>query len=170
MAYPGRRQAFRGGIGIPAGLNLAAAMSCLTLVDGDTPLWLDAVASSDETRNYISFHCGAPLVSSPAHAAFAVVGNPADMPRFSEFAQGHDKYPDRSTTVIVQVASLTGGPRTIWSGPGIERSITVCIEGVPGWFWEDWRRNVDAYPLGVDVVFACADAVIGLPRSIRVEV
>ncbi len=92
------------------------------------------------------------------------------MPRLHEFAQGDDKYPDRSTTVIVQVSSLTDGPRTIWSGPGVNGSIDVCIDGLPDWFWDDWRRNNESYPLGVDVLFACAGAVIGLPRSIKVEV
>jgi alpha-D-ribose 1-methylphosphonate 5-triphosphate synthase subunit PhnH len=170
MSYPGRMQIFRCEIGVPAGLIHAATVSCLTLVDGNTALWMDTAAGNDESRQYISFHCGASVVSSPARAAFAVVGKPSSMPRLHEFAQGEDEYPDRSTTVIVQVSSLTDGPCTTWSGPGVNGSIDVCINGLPDWFWDDWRRNFNNYPLGVDLLFACEGAVIGLPRSIKVEV
>jgi alpha-D-ribose 1-methylphosphonate 5-triphosphate synthase subunit PhnH len=170
VAYPGRMQTFRCKVGIPSGFDHATTVACLTLVDGDTTLWLEPTAGSDETRRYISFHCGAPVVSSPTRAAFAVVGKPDAMPRLHQFAQGEDKYPDRSTTVILQVPSLDQGPRTIWSGPGVNGSVEAHIGGLPDWFWDDWQRNNQTYPLGIDVLFACADAVIGLPRTIKVEV
>ncbi len=43
----------------PAPLHRATAAALLTLVDVDTPLWLDDEAAA--AADWIAFHCGAPL-------------------------------------------------------------------------------------------------------------
>jgi alpha-D-ribose 1-methylphosphonate 5-triphosphate synthase subunit PhnH len=57
MARPGRVHAAGDGLTPPAPLDPATAAVPLTLVDGDTPLWLDAACAP--ARDWIAFHCGA---------------------------------------------------------------------------------------------------------------
>ncbi|PPQ31767.1 phosphonate C-P lyase system protein PhnH [Rhodopila globiformis] len=69
MAHPGRVHAVRP-VPAPAPLGDAAAAVVLTLVDQETPLWLDADAAA--ARAWIAFHTGAPVVEAPGRATFAV--------------------------------------------------------------------------------------------------
>jgi alpha-D-ribose 1-methylphosphonate 5-triphosphate synthase subunit PhnH len=169
-AYPGRLFTLEGEVTAPEPLSLAATALCLTLVDFETPIWLDRVAATAEALAYLRFHCDAPLVPKPGAARFAVVADPARMPRLIEFNQGEDQYPDRSTTLIIELPSLTEGPVTSWTGPGIKGAIAPRLAGLPNWFWGEWALNRELYPRGVDIVFASGSAIIGLPRSIKVEV
>lgn len=168
-AYPGRIQSIDNPPDAPAGLSAAAAAACLTLVDFETPLWLDQAAATEETMAYLRFHCGAPLVDDASSTRFALIAAPALMPLLSAFSAGEDEYPDRSATLILQVPALTGGPQKTWAGPGIRGTITTSVAGLADWFWRDWDLNRELYPLGVDIIFASRDAVLGLPRSIRIE-
>lgn len=169
IAYPGRLIAFDRTVDAPAPLAIATTALCLTLMDFDTSLWLDARSETDGTIQYLRFHCGTPLVPDTASARFAVIAEPLSMPRLSEFHQGDVEYPDRSTTLIIQVPSLENGPRTSWTGPGIKTCREPAIAGLPVWFWSDWDLQREIYPLGIDVFFACAGTIVGLPRTIRVE-
>ena len=51
------------GVTAPAPLGTAAGAVLLTLVDHETPLWLDPDAMA--ARRWIEFHCGAPVVADP---------------------------------------------------------------------------------------------------------
>lgn len=168
-AYPGAIERLAHRPGAPEGLDPAMASVVLTLCDLDTPIWSDAALSSEAVSTYLRFHCGAPLVAAAADARFGLIGDAAAMPRLDAFAMGDERYPDRSTTLVVTVPSLTEGPQRQWSGPGILRRRTVAVAGLPDWFWADWALNQGLYPLGVDVLFACGDAVMGLPRGITVK-
>ncbi|CAH1653911.1 Alpha-D-ribose 1-methylphosphonate 5-triphosphate synthase subunit PhnH [Hyphomicrobiales bacterium] len=169
IAYPGAVEHLAHRPGTPEGVNPAMAAVALTLCDLDTPVWCDAALTSEAVSTYLRFHCGAPIVAEPAEARFALIGDAVTMPRLAAFAAGDERYPDRSATLVVAVPSLTEGPRRHWSGPGILRRRTVAVAGLPDWFWEDWALNQGLYPLGVDVLFACDDAVLGLPRGIAVK-
>jgi alpha-D-ribose 1-methylphosphonate 5-triphosphate synthase subunit PhnH len=168
-AYPGRIQTIDCAPAPPAGFCPAAAALCLTLVDFETPLWLDEGAATREAMAYLRFHCGASLTADAHSARFALFADPERMPSLSAFGVGEDKYPDRSATLLLQVPSLTEGPRKVWSGPGIRKSVCASIAGLPEWFWGDWNLNGELYPLGVDVFFVSRNQVVGLPRSVRSE-
>ena len=58
MARPGQVHEVGKAIDPPAPLCAAAASVLLTLVDNETPLWLDPAAA--EARSWIAFHTGAP--------------------------------------------------------------------------------------------------------------
>lgn len=169
-SYPGRVFTLDRTVSPPAPLGTAATALCLSLVDFETPVWLDEKARTDEMLTYLRFHCGAPVHDAPGAAAFALIADPLAMPRLADFHQGEDEYPDRAATLVIEVPSLTDGVPTTWSGPGIDGSIAPRIAGLPDWFWSDWDLNGELYPMGVDVIFACGDAVVGLPRSIKVVV
>ena len=170
MAHPGRLVAIAeppAPFGPPAPLNPAAAAVCLTLADVDAPIWLDEAAATEPVRRYLQFHTGAPIVSTPGQAVFAVIAGA--VPELTAFAQGSDAFPEQSTTLIVQVQGLSAaGPLTL-RGPGIDGSRTLGVDGPGADFWRDWRHNVAQFPRGVDVVFAAQALICGLPRGIQVE-
>jgi alpha-D-ribose 1-methylphosphonate 5-triphosphate synthase subunit PhnH len=88
----------------PGPLAVAAAAVALTLCDLDTPLWLDPALVP--AASYLAFHCGAPAAKGPAEARFAFFAEPATLPPLHAFALGTDEFPDRSTTLIIEVGGL----------------------------------------------------------------
>ena len=109
MARPGDIRRVGALAAPPAPLSAMAAAVALTLCDHDTPLWLDpALAGSSAVRSWLAFHTGAPLIEERGEAAFALVADPTGLGSLAEFAQGSQEYPDRSTTLILQVDALTG--------------------------------------------------------------
>lgn len=168
-AYPGRIVKLDQTFVPPRPLCSATAALCLTLLDFETPTWLDRESATSEAADWIRFHCGLPIADETTTARFAVVTDATSLPRLFEFDSGHIEYPDRSTTLIIQVPSFEDGPATTWRGPGIKTSATVRIAGLPSWFWSDWDLNRELYPRGIDVVFTSGSALIGLPRTIEVE-
>jgi alpha-D-ribose 1-methylphosphonate 5-triphosphate synthase subunit PhnH len=168
MARPGtiRRLA---GVAAPAPLSATAAAIALTLLDYETPFWLDApLAASGEVARFISFHTGARVTSDPAEAAFAFVAAPAATPPFASFAQGSLEYPDRSTTLVLQVAHLADGEGLVLRGPGIAGTRRLAASPLPADFLDQLADNRARFPRGVDVLLAAPDAIAGLPRSLHV--
>lgn len=166
LSRPGRRVA----IGSPVkGLALGPAMAhlLLTLTDDDTPVWWQH--SDESTTGWLRFHTGASLAANPGEAAFAVITDAAGLPPLDTFAAGSLESPEHSATLLVEVASLDDGPAVEWRGPGIQDMQTVRIAGLPDQFWAQWQANHAAFPQGVDIVFTCADAALGLPRTTRVR-
>src|SRR4051794_39900234 len=86
----------------------------LTLVDQDTPACLSPATSQADTAATLRFHCSCPLVEDPA-AAFATAASVGDLGPLDRSAPGTADYPDRTATVILQVADLfprePAGPR-----------------------------------------------------------
>lgn len=153
----------------PPPLDPATFAVALALLDFETPLWLDQAAASDATQRTLRFHCGCPLVAETERAAFAIVAAPRTMPPLSAFHAGSDELPDRSTTLIIQVASLTGGEAFSLAGPGIRDSAQLAATGFPPDFGRWVRDNHDLFPRGVDLIFTCGALLAALPRSTRLE-
>lgn len=153
----------------PAPLAPATAALVQSLADYDTPVWLDpALAATPDIANWIRFRTGAPIAGEPGHAAFALIGDSAALPDFALFAQGSDEYPDRSTTLIVQVARFSGSAFTL-EGPGIKTTRQIAAEPLPANFAERCALNRELFPRGVDIVLVAGDQAAALPRSIRVS-
>ena len=169
LAQPGRRVSLAAPLQGPEPLDRATLAAALTLIDYDTPLWIDWIADTPQVRAYLRFHCGCPIVERSATAAFGLISDPENMPRLALFAQGLDLYPDRSATLLLQVPNLDGGSSVTLRGPGIRDSAAIAPAGLPDWFWNDWRLNAAQFPLGVDILFTCGNEVLGLPRSILAE-
>lgn len=166
LSHPG--QSFSLGLPVP-GLALGPAMAhlLLALTDHDTPVWWqlpDAPAA-----DWLRFHTGAPLAKDCASAVFAVLGTAADWPALDAFAQGALASPETSATLLVEVPALDSGPAQEWSGPGMREKQIVRIAGLTDSFWAQRQASQASFPLGVDIVFTCADAALGLPRTTRVR-
>lgn len=153
----------------PAPLAASAAALLLALVDYETPLWLDPAARQPAVLDYLRFHCGCPVVEQPDQAAFALVVDAATMPPLSAFHPGSDEYPDRSTTVIIQVPALDGGERWRLKGPGIRDQAIFNASQLPAGFKGWVQDNHVLFPRGVDLLFAAPDQLAGLPRSTELE-
>ena len=168
FAAPGRRLTAPAVDG-PDGLAPAAAAILRSLADFETPVWLDPPFATQDVKQWLQFNTGAPLARDRTDAAFAVVSGDAPRLALDRFAAGSAEYPDRSATVIVQIAGLEGGPALTLAGPGIPGSRNIAPLGLRPGFTDELRENGALYPLGVDVLLAHGEGLIGLPRSTQVE-
>ncbi|MDQ6434596.1 phosphonate C-P lyase system protein PhnH [Mesorhizobium sp. LHD-90] len=168
MARPARAVKTGSRAAPPAPLTpLAGAIAC-TLMDADTPVWLDPrLSGSEAVRVWLGFHTGVRFAAAPTDAAFALIGDASDMPPFDRFAQGTQEYPDRSATLILQLDSLEGGAPLTFRGSGIKGEATIAPHGLPADFAAQWGENTRRFPRGVDLVLTAGDRLIGLPRSAR---
>ncbi|MDH2347769.1 phosphonate C-P lyase system protein PhnH [Bradyrhizobium sp. SSUT77] len=167
MSRPGSITAVCGAASERTPLPPAIASVALCLFDAETPVWLDATFNTEPVRRYFGLHTGVPIVNGAERASFALIGAPTIMPSLEAFRHGEQDYPDRSTTLLVQVASLTSGPSICVAGPGIESRTTLNPDGLPSWFWSSWDANVDRFPLGIDIVFTDGHNLVGLPRTTK---
>jgi alpha-D-ribose 1-methylphosphonate 5-triphosphate synthase subunit PhnH len=170
MARPGTMSAVRPLAAPPQPLSPMAAAIALALCDHDTALWLDpALQGSAAVRSYLAFHTGAPAANTPSDAVFALVSSPAELMALENFAQGEQEYPDRSTTLIFQVDSLSSGSVLSLQGPGIETTDAIAPWPMPRHFAEQWKQNHARFPRGVDVILAAPDGIACLPRTTRIR-
>jgi alpha-D-ribose 1-methylphosphonate 5-triphosphate synthase subunit PhnH len=167
MARPGEIRVL-GDLDAPAPLAAGTAAIVHSLADYETPVWLDdALAAETAVAAWIRFHTGAPVVADPRQATFALVGNANALPDFALFSPGNADYPDRSTTVVVQVERFAGGAHSL-AGPGIQTERTLAAEPLPDDFAGRWAANRALFPCGVDLVLVAGTNVAALPRTVRV--
>lgn len=164
ISRPGMIKTAGTGLRPPAPLDPATAAVLLTLVDADTPLWLDeeAAAASD----WAAFHCGARLTRDIGTAAFACA---LAMPALNGLHPGTDLAPEGSATLILQVPALGRGTPFRLSGPGLRAPAPLRVGGLPDDFAAQWAANHALYPCGVDVVLCEGERLCALPRSVQVE-
>ena len=171
MARPGSVQRIVAMAGSPATMMRGTAAIALTLFDHDTPLWLDAqMSETAEIAKWLRFHTGAPVVSESSICSFALVGDARALPQLDRFAFGSNEYPDRSTTLILQVESLTNGRMFELCGPGIDGTAVLRAAVEPADLFDRLAVNVELFPRGIDVVLVADDAVVAIPRTTRVTV
>lgn len=161
MAQPGNVRHVEADVGAPGLSGPAQAALALTLCDADTPVWCANAPS--ELGAWFAFHTGAPLATAASEAAFAFLGHgdavPADLPL------GTQDYPDRSTTVIIEVLRFGEGKRFRLTGPGIDGHRDLAIAGLPEGFATFRAANRALFPRGLDVVLTAGRDLVGLPRS-----
>jgi alpha-D-ribose 1-methylphosphonate 5-triphosphate synthase subunit PhnH len=165
-ARPGSVQTVGPAAAHPAALSGAAAAIALTLFDHDTPVWLDpGLASDSDVAPWLRFRAGCPLVADPAASAFALVADATAAPSFNAFAPGTPDYPDRSTTLILHVGSLTQGPELSLTGPGIRGATRLRVAGLPDDFVARCEANRALFPRGLDLLLVRGHDVVALPRT-----
>lgn len=148
------------------GLSNAATAVCLSLADFETPLWLDRTAFM--ARDYLAFHCSAPITDDRRHATFSVIGNARELDTFEHFKLGSDENPEIAGTLIIEVAELGGDDGQLLAGPGIRERTRLHVGGVAAGFWQQVADNHALFPRGVDLILSCGTRIAGLPRSVRV--
>lgn len=167
MARPGNVQRITASSGAPAGVMQGAAAIALTLFDHDTPIWLDPSLATSEVSKWLKFHTSAPVVSDPSICSFALIGDAAALPSLSSFSFGSSEYPDRSTTLILQVESLSEGPAFEMQGPGIDGAARLQAQIQPRDLFERLAVNAALFPRGIDVVLVHDNSIVAIPRTTR---
>lgn len=170
VARPGTIQDLSSAPAAQAGLDRAAGAVALTLFDFETPVWLDPIFRGGPVEDWIRFHCGCPLTEKPDEAAFALIADLANCPPLAAFNPGDAKYPDRSTTLVVQVPALVGGQGVCLSGPGIKERAALAPTGLPEEFWAQVLVNNARFQFGVDILFVAGGLLTALPRSTTVTI
>ncbi|MES2666937.1 MAG: phosphonate C-P lyase system protein PhnH [Pseudomonadota bacterium] len=160
MARPGTLWPIAGAAPPPP-LSPAAGAVLLTLCDGTTPVFLAGAHDCAALRDWITFHCGAPLCD--AEAAVFAVGDWAALQPVSRFAVGQPDYPDRSATLIIEMTELVAQGARL-TGPGIATTAQLSLPETAA-----FQDNRALFPLGFDAFLTCGPDVAGLPRSTKVE-
>lgn len=159
MARPGRVQRVTGAAP-PAPMSVAAGTLALVLCDAETPVWLAPSLGAPALRDWFAFQTGAPMAER-AGAMFAF-GRWDEMLPLADFPQGVPEYPDRSATLVVEVADLGTDHRL--TGPGIETEHRLSVPDPVA-----IRANAALFPLGLDFFLTSGERLAGLPRTTRVE-
>jgi alpha-D-ribose 1-methylphosphonate 5-triphosphate synthase subunit PhnH len=168
MARPGSVQRPVVEVGTPASVMRGTAAIALTLFDHDTPIWLDPkMSETSEVARWLKFHTSAPVIADSSICSFALIGDAGALPDLFRFALGTNEYPDRSTTLIVQVRDLARGERYELRGPGIDGSAVLQATIEPKNLFERLAVNASLFPRGIDVVLVADDAIVAIPRTTR---
>jgi alpha-D-ribose 1-methylphosphonate 5-triphosphate synthase subunit PhnH len=167
-ARPGTVRDVPATAGAPQPMSSAFASLALTLLDHETPVWLDAQFDEAGVVDWLRFQTGAPFVREPSQAAFALIADPLSLPPLESFGLGTPEYPDRSTTLLMQVRSFRRGPAMTLAGPGIKDPLPFRAEPMPADIVSRLAANRGLFPRGVDLLLASGGAVAALPRSVRV--
>ncbi|PWT89178.1 MAG: phosphonate C-P lyase system protein PhnH [Proteobacteria bacterium] len=153
----------------PAPLAATTATLARALLDYETPFWLDsALARTSAVGDWIRFQTGAALVTDPRQASFAFLADPREAPPFESFSLGTDAYPDRSTTLVLQVERFGQGRDLQLRGPGIAGDARMSVEPLPIDIVQRLIANRARFPRGIDLILVARGAVAALPRSTRV--
>lgn len=169
MARPGTLQALDRGVAPPSPMGAGAGAIALTLCDHDTPVYLAMPLVEAGVPGWLAFQTGALVTDDRTEAQFAFLDRSTLLPPLSTFAAGTQEYPDRSTTIVLEVPSFKGGQDYILTGPGIQDSTTISVSGLPAPFEGLWKENNAHYPRGVDLVLVAGLEMICLPRTVRIR-
>src|SRR6266446_9658824 len=168
MARPGSVHRVAALAGAPGAMMRGTAAIALTLFDHDTPVWLDPLISKTvDVTKWLKFHTGAPVTANSSICSFALIGDARALPALDRFAFGSNEYPDRSTTLILQVESLTQGPGIELRGPGIDGVAVLQAAIQPADLFERLKINQTLFPRGIDVMLVADDAIAAMPRTTR---
>jgi alpha-D-ribose 1-methylphosphonate 5-triphosphate synthase subunit PhnH len=168
MARPGSVHRVSASVGTPRPMTRGASAIALSLFDHDTPIWLDEkMSETPDVARWLRFHSGAPIVEDSSICSFALIGEARALPDLDRFALGSNEYPDRSTTLILQVVSLTQGPAYELRGPGIDGSAVLNASLEPKDLFDRLAINAALFPRGIDVVLVADDAIVAIPRTTR---
>ena len=79
--------------------------------------------------------------------------------------------PEKSATLILVVKHLSqGNHRLRLSGPGIQQTTTLPIDGLAAEWLQRREEWVSGFPLGVDLILVDDYQLAALPRTTKVEV
>ena len=167
LARPGTVKPLPPAAAAPSPLSATAAAVALTMLDYETPVWLDApLAQRPQVADWIRLHTGARVTSDPREAAFAFIADPVHAPAFDGYSLGTPEYPDRSATLVLQVEDFGSGQRLLLAGPGIADVRSFSARPLPPDFQNRIAANRALFPRGVDMILVSPDAVAALPRSV----
>lgn len=140
-----------------------------TLIDHEVSFTVLDDDKLSTTMQNITF--GRPVSIEEADFIFLPGGCSAGKIRSAK--QGYPEFPDLGATIIYQAKQLTDNHEQdciTLSGPGIEHTIKVSVQGVPKEELMYFTEINCQYPLGIDVLLIDQDNnVMALPRSVKIK-
>ncbi len=167
MAEPGTLQRLPM-LPAPEGVGTAAYQVCLALLDQETPLWIAPTLRSPTLLETLRFQTGCTLVDEPQRAAVALASTELQGD-LRQFTPGSHEYPDRSTTLILQVSGLDHADALLLEGPGIPGQRTVRIDGFDDRWLDMLAANRASFPLGIDLILCADEWLMALPRTTQIR-
>jgi alpha-D-ribose 1-methylphosphonate 5-triphosphate synthase subunit PhnH len=168
MEHPGQLVTIRENPYAPDVLNSASAAICLTLLGYEKPVWTDIDLNSPAI-SWLQFGCGSSVVTETCMAYYAIITKPASMPALNFFRIGPYKYPEKETTIIVQVDDIVPGAGQNYSNILVYNSPRLEFKGISEEFWCQWRQLSRLNPPGINIFFTCDDVLLALPKIKRIE-
>jgi alpha-D-ribose 1-methylphosphonate 5-triphosphate synthase subunit PhnH len=162
-------------------LNRATTLIALALFSGDT--WFYLAQGEEPALQFIQGETAAqPATAERAEFLIFPDLNRPDARWLDGLRQarlGTLAYPDLGATIVFQVAAISSTPlpgslRLTLTGPGIEETAAVFVQGAPETMFESLREQNAEFPLGVDAFLTCdshasGPCVLALPRTTRVQ-
>ena len=164
MEHPGQLVTIHQNPDAPDIFNWASAATCLTLLDRETPVWID-IDEQSSAVSWLQYCCQSSVVTEPGMANFAIVTQPVNMPDLEYFRIGTYVYPENATTILVQVDDILPKVKYNNRGSGIDQGPHLELKGLSEHFWHQWRQLSRRHPLGIDVFITCEDVLIAQPKS-----
>lgn len=166
MSEPGQWQAVAAVEPIEM-LNVGTVSLVLSLLDADTTLWLPSEWQTSNVTANLIFHSGCKIISDQAKAQFAIYSLSQFLADESiAFSLGDERYPDQSTTLIIQLPETAPLIASHWQGPGIQ-AVRACNLPLTDSFWQK-RQKLIHFPRGIDFIFTQGDKILGLPRTTQI--
>jgi alpha-D-ribose 1-methylphosphonate 5-triphosphate synthase subunit PhnH len=159
LSRPGEIVTLGASLTPPEPLSIAAAALLLTLADATTTVSLEPAA-----QDWLLFHTGARLADKAA-ADFVVTRT---RPPLGLLRAGTDDEPEAGATLILDVEALDG-PAYRLTGPGIAEAATIRLP-LDQTLLDEWRAQRAIAPRGVDMLLCAGRRILGLPRSVAIEV
>ena len=145
-------------------LNVASTSLLLTLADHETPVWLASALRNDLVGQNLRFHTGAPLVDQPQQAVFAVANDGISAEQLNVLSAGTVTAPETGVTLIVQLASLSGGRMLRLTGAGIAEERMIAPQ-LPDCIIDELTERPHPFPLGIDLILTCGERLLAIPRT-----
>jgi alpha-D-ribose 1-methylphosphonate 5-triphosphate synthase subunit PhnH len=168
LARPGSVHRLTADLRSPAPLTNGLAAVALSLCDFETVVWLDDhLAANPDVMSFLRFHTGARFVNNRAQATFAFVGDADQLSDLQGFSIGTLDYPDRSTTLVIEVCHLLGDTigGLVLNGPGIEDQVHLDAGPAITRLKSCLIDNHNLFPRGIDALFVAGDKIAAVPRS-----
>jgi alpha-D-ribose 1-methylphosphonate 5-triphosphate synthase subunit PhnH len=154
----------------PEPLSWAMAALMLTLLDGETRVWLSPSLDRPLLRSWLAFHTGVVVVDRAEAAPFvAASASDIDLALWRRLERGSDEAPQHGATLLLEVPRLDADGALSLSGPGIDGAQRLGVGGVADEIWRARQDEQSQYPLGVDLLLCCDDLLAGLPRSTQLR-
>ena len=77
--------------------------------------------------------------------------------------------PETGVTLIVQLASLSGGRMLRLTGAGIAEERMIAPQ-LPDCIIDELTERPHPFPLGIDLILTCGERLLAIPRTTHVEV
>jgi alpha-D-ribose 1-methylphosphonate 5-triphosphate synthase subunit PhnH len=171
LAGPGSIHRLTAEIRPPAPLTPGLAALALCLCDFETMVWLDDQLTAPDVVSFLRFHTGARFVDNRHQATFAFVRDADRLSDLQGFSIGTLEYPDRSTTLVIEVCHLLIDTVSglVLSGPGIEGQVRLDAGPAIRRLKSCFVDNHNLFPRGIDAMFVAGDKIAAVPRSTQID-